>query len=117
MSFKNYRFAPCYLILGFMLCAPLAKPGAIEANGVCELGDCVTPDSVSDPSYDPGPGSVGSSFSFDVTVNTDIYSVVGAYSASYSGSAGSSLFITDDITYTGNNGLTAQADTITLDLF
>jgi len=118
MSFKQL-LTPCSLLLGFMLCAPLAKPGTVIVNGVCYVSvlTCPDVDSVSDPSYDPGPGSVGSSFNFDVTVNGDIYNVVGAYSASYSGNTGSSMTVNDVITYTGNNGATAQADTVTFDVY
>jgi hypothetical protein len=110
------------LVAAFAICAPLAKPGVLEVNGTCyvanaPVGSCPAVDSVSDPSYDPGPGSVAGSFNFNVAVNTDVYNVGGYYTASYTGAAGGLVNIVDTITYSGNNGATSQPDTLTLDLF
>jgi hypothetical protein len=112
MQLKQY-LAPCSLMLGFMLCAPMAKPGEIDINGTCLAGTCPT-DTISDPSVDSGPSSSSGTYNFNVTVNGDIYNVAGAYTASYTEADGVYLASTPVITYTGVTP-TAQEDDIKFD--
>jgi hypothetical protein len=90
------NFAPWCMILGFTLCAPFAaKSGSIIVNGTCDF-NCA-PNSLSNGT------SISSPFNFDVAfADGDEYDISGAYSASYSKSAGSTISVTPTFTYIGS---------------
>lgn len=102
-------------VLALALAAPvLAVASSIDVNGTCDFGTCPPTDTIG-----PGGSVPFTNFSFDVTVNGDLYQISGDYSASnttnspsgYTGFGG-------DVTaeYIGSTP-TLQSDSLTIDFF
>lgn len=91
-------FAPCFLLLGFTLCAPFAaQSGSIVVNGTCEAG-CTAQPALSDGM------STDITFDFNYSfVDGDTYNISGSYDASYSSADGSTLGVYPVITYIGSS--------------
>jgi hypothetical protein len=86
-----------YLVLALTLAAPIAmRAEAVSVNSVCEVGNCVTPDSLSNNQSTSGTFNVNFNF-----VDGDSYNITGSYGASYSTLNGSTIAINPIVTYTG----------------
>jgi hypothetical protein len=97
------------LVFAFSLTVPLAmRAEAISVNSVCEVGDCVSPDSLSNGQSTSGTFNVNFTFG-----DGDTYNISGSYGASYSTVNGSTISINPIVTYTGA-GPSAGTDTIQL---
>jgi hypothetical protein len=103
-------FGTLYLLPLLIFALPLLSfSAAVTANGICEVGTCATPDSIS-----TGVPSSGS-FNFNLTLaDNDMYNVSGTYSNSY-GSNGTQLGFFPVVKYVGASA-SAAADTLSLDM-
>ena len=86
-----------YLIFALSLAAPITmRAAAISINSDCIVGDCTTPDSLSNGQSTSGVFNANINF-----LDGDTYNVSGNYSASYSTLDGSTISINPVVTYTG----------------
>ena len=109
---KGFAYRLIYLVLVAAGLSAAAFGGAISVDGLCEVGNCASPDVLSAGS------SISSPFSFTYTfADTDSYQVTGTLTASDTMGSGFSLFVAGPtVTYLGNGGGTVSgADTLTID--
>jgi hypothetical protein len=110
MTLYQLRF---YLpLVALTIAAPsLCRAGVIAVNGTCEVGDCGSPPVL------PYGSSVGRRFTFNYTFpNTDLFKIIGLYSAS-SSSIGTQIEFNVRALYLGNSTNSASGnDTLTIDL-
>ena len=86
-----------YLVFALSLAAPFTmRAEAVSVNSVCEVGNCATPDSLSNGQSTSGTFNVNFNF-----VDGDTYNISGNYAASYSTLNGSTIAINPIVTYTG----------------
>lgn len=87
-----------YLVFAFSLAAPFAmRAEAVSVNSVCEVGNCATPDSLSNGQSTSGTFNVNLTFG-----DGDSYNLTGNYAASYSTLNGSTIAINPIVTYKGS---------------
>jgi hypothetical protein len=96
-------------LLSMLLAPTIARADAISVNGICELGDCVSPDALN-----PG-GSTSGNFSYVYTFGDgDKYSIAGSYASSYL-SGSTSISFSANANYIGT-GPSVGPDTLSVDL-
>lgn len=85
------------LVFALSLAAPIAlRAEAVSVNAVCVVGNCASPDALSNGQSTSGTFNVSLTFG-----DGDSYDVSGNYSASYSTVNGSTISINPVVTYTG----------------
>jgi len=91
------RLFNTYLVFALTIVAPIAmRAEAVSVNSTCEVGDCVSPDSLGNGQSTSGTFNVNFNFA-----DGDTYNISGNYAASYSTINGSTISINPIVTYTG----------------
>jgi hypothetical protein len=86
-----------YLVFALSLAAPISmRAEAVSVNSVCIVGDCSSPDPLSDGQSTSGTFNVDLDF-----LDGDTYNVSGSYAASYSTVDGSTISVNPVVIYTG----------------